>query len=142
VKIGKTKRTSVFSTRESVANLAHEYWVTNETLFAWETVRRAKDVDAVVKPDATILICGVEVDIEVDLDTEGHEQVRAQMEKYREAGRYNVWFSTGKTRLENIARYSTPLSIFSVLGSGVLYDVSGIEVPVREILDRARGVAQ
>jgi hypothetical protein len=141
VRIGKTKRTSVYSTRESVANLAHEYWVTNETLFAWKTVRRGKETDAELKPDATVLIGGVEVDVEVDMDTEGYEQVKAQMDRYREAGRYNLWFAPTKTRLEGIGRCATPLSIFSVLGSGVLFDLSDIEVPVGEILDRARMVA-
>jgi hypothetical protein len=141
IRLGSTKRTSLYSTRESVANLLHEYWITACTLFAWPHVIRGKMLDEHIQPDATILLAGVEVDVEVDLDTEGYEQIRQKLKKYRDADRYNLWFAPTKTRLEGIGKYATPRSLFSVLGSGVLFDLSGIEVKTSEIFDRARRVA-
>lgn len=106
-----------FNGQATIQHHLHEWWVTEAILPVWRWALRFGDVDDHLKPDFTIIVNDeVRIHGEVDLDTEGYEQVKEQMYKYGEADEPSVWFAPTATRLEGIMRYATPNSSFYLLG--------------------------
>lgn len=118
-----------------IKNLLHEVMVTREILPFWERTLRGRKTDEVLKPDFEIVYCDTRICGEMDLDTEGYGQVKEQMQKYEDAGVWNVWFAPTDTRLQGITKLATQTSVFSRCGSNLWVDVYGKQLRTEQLTD-------
>ena len=93
--------------------------------------KRGNKVDDVLLPDATVFF-PTPVHFEMDMDTEGYDQVARQIERYGD--QYNVWITTKQSRLEGLMKLAGPSSMFTVCGSKLWIDSQGHEISVEKVL--------
>jgi len=118
------KKNVYFNGPQIIQNLLHEWWVTEVVLPAWKWTRRFGQVDKFLTPDAQIVVYPeTPINVEIDLDSEGYDQAKAQFDKYRETGEVNVWFAPTEARLEGLMRFATPQSMFFLLEERGWYEV-------------------
>lgn len=113
----------------------HEVTLTEELIpFRDLKIKRGNQVDKNLNPDATITYGVLKIHCEMDMDTEGYEQVKTQMKRYERRGEYVVWFAPTMTRLKGIMKFASKNSLFSVCGSKVWIDAEKNKLSV----DQAR----
>ena len=118
----------------SPASLLHEVMLTDELLdFLSLDIERGNRVGK-YNSDAVIRFGKLPVCCEMDLDTEGYDQVREQMAVYENAQIYNVWFAPTTARVEGLMAVGTPYSLYSVCGSRVWINAEKNVLTVDQIL--------